>query len=507
MTSRRVKFAVLVLWLAATACFIRYEAYPEWFTHVFGGYRSLFRDGQYVVDTWMQIFFQGQSVGYSHTWVDARPETPADAYIMRNRTVLMLTIMNDRHVVDVMTQACLDEQYRLRSFSFAMSSGEYRVRIEGHQTKGETFQVLITTPSDSSTISVKIPENAVLHSPMTELAMARLKPGQNLRIATLNPVDLSVADAYATALAREQIEVDGSSRNALKVKLESQGITINSWIDDEGKVLRQETPMGWVMEARTSETVDTTVFDSDATLNMLQSFQVPCKGNINNPREAAHLKLRMRMPAAGWAGWNGPRQATALENEALAVLTLSAQAQPEAVVFRPVPITDQALQEYLAASPFVQSDHPLIIKMAETIIGPQTNAWSAASLINEWVFKNIAKHSALSLPSALDVLRVRKGDCNEHTYLFVALARAAGIPARIHVGLVYLNGAFFYHAWPAVYVGEWIEMDPALGQETVDVTHITLLTGELKDQFMLSALFGQLSIEIIPEQPDQMQRR
>ena len=50
------------------------------------------------------------------------------------------------------------------------------------------------------------------------------------------------------------------------------------------------------------------------------------------------------------------------------------------------------------------------------------------------------------------MLRTKVGDCNEHTALYVAMARALGIPARIAVGLVYIHGAFYYHAWPEVYL-------------------------------------------------------
>ena len=103
------------------------------------------------------------------------------------------------------------------------------------------------------------------------------------------------------------------------------------------------------------------------------------------------------------------------------------------------------------------------------------------------------------------MLRQREGDCNEHTYLFVALARAAGLPARIHVGLVYSGmdgqpGVFYYHAWPSVYVGEWVEMDPTLGQPTVDATHLSLVTGELADQLKLLGLFGRARVDIVGEE-------
>ena len=64
------------------------------------------------------------------------------------------------------------------------------------------------------------------------------------------------------------------------------------------------------------------------------------------------------------------------------------------------------------------------------------------------VFNMLEKKVTISVPSAVQVLETLAGDCNEHTVLYVALARALGLPARTAVGLVYLRGSFFYHAWP-----------------------------------------------------------
>ncbi len=84
------------------------------------------------------------------------------------------------------------------------------------------------------------------------------------------------------------------------------------------------------------------------------------------------------------------------------------------------------------------------------------------------------------------------GDCNEHAVLFAALARAAGVPARIEAGLVYLNGRFYYHAWPNVYVGHWLEMDPTWGQHAVDATHLALVEGELAEPLEVRPIAARL---------------
>ena len=69
-----------------------------------------------------------------------------------------------------------------------------------------------------------------------------------------------------------------------------------------------------------------------------------------------------------------------------------------------------------------------------------------ARLLTEWVYEQLDKEITLSVPSAVEVLETRRGDCNEHTILFVALARAIGLPARPAAGLVYVEGRFYYHA-------------------------------------------------------------
>ncbi|OFV87204.1 MAG: hypothetical protein A2V74_01545 [Acidobacteria bacterium RBG_16_70_10] len=109
----------------------------------------------------------------------------------------------------------------------------------------------------------------------------------------------------------------------------------------------------------------------------------------------------------------------------------------------------------------------------------------------------------MSIPSALEVLRTRVGDCNEHTALYVALARASGLPARIAVGLVYLRGAFYYHAWPEVWVAErpgrglWLPVDPTLNQFPSDATHLRLARGGLDKQAAILALVGRARVRIL----------
>ncbi|MCF6227622.1 MAG: transglutaminase-like domain-containing protein, partial [Planctomycetes bacterium] len=72
------------------------------------------------------------------------------------------------------------------------------------------------------------------------------------------------------------------------------------------------------------------------------------------------------------------------------------------------------------------------------------------------------------------------GDCTEHSVLFVALARAAGLPARNVGGIVYVydsfskRGIFGYHAWAEVWLGKWVPVDATVGEVGTSARYIMM---------------------------------
>ena len=113
------------------------------------------------------------------------------------------------------------------------------------------------------------------------------------------------------------------------------------------------------------------------------------------------------------------------------------------------------------------------------------------------MFRYVKKDLTVSLPSAVDVLEIKKGDCNEHTALYTALARASRLPAKVCIGIVYKDGYFYYHAWPAVFLGGWRPVDPTFGQQIADAVHIKLLEGGFERQADLMRVVGKISVTVL----------
>jgi transglutaminase-like putative cysteine protease len=163
---------------------------------------------------------------------------------------------------------------------------------------------------------------------------------------------------------------------------------------------------------------------------------------------------------------------------------------------------DPAARRYLAPEPLIESDDPEIRAEAEKAVRGATAPRARAEALTRYVNGLLEKKPTVSIPSAREVLRTKVGDCNEHTALYVAMARALGIPARISVGLVFVRGAFYYHAWPEVYLDEgsrglWLPVDPTLNEFPADATHVRLARGGLDRQTAILPLVGRLKMTVL----------
>jgi len=161
------------------------------------------------------------------------------------------------------------------------------------------------------------------------------------------------------------------------------------------------------------------------------------------------------------------------------------------------------MAEHLKPTAFLQSDDPRIRKLSADTIGGQSDPYKAAVLLNKWVHRNIEKKFTPVISNALDTLKTRRGDCGEHAALFVALCRAAGIPAREVAGLAYTEtggGILGGHAWAEIYAGgKWYTFDPTFGQANADPLHIKVAEGGMSGMggmLRLTDLMSKIKVKV-----------
>jgi Transglutaminase-like superfamily len=498
-----IRIVVLVFWLGMVGWLIRYEAFPEYFTHRLDGYRSIISKDVLLVDSWMRILVNNSPVGYSYTKMEVEKSDQVNHYKIENSLSFSINLAGVNQRINIKTNSVLNNIYQLQKFYFSIKSQGYSMLIQGKKIKKEIFEITTTTGNTHQTKKVKIPKDVIIYSPMTEMAMKELKPGQKLSVLTFDPVTMSKTNLTFTGDKKETITIADKQYETTLVMVNVKGAVSKLWIDTStGQPIRQTTPFGWTMEKSNSKEALKSIKKSDSTVNILKKLAVKPSG-LPVDRKADKMRLKLSGVDLQGLKFESDRQQILNFNEFETEIAIINGKSEEFLSNRS--ISDETLAKFLRASDAVQSDHPKIIETAEKIVSSidesslsgQNKVKEKVEAVFNFVYKNMKKEITISFPSALEVLHTMRGDCNEHTYLFVALARALKIPARITTGLVFTKGRFYYHAWPSVYVkGKWREMDPTWGQIDVDVSHIAVVNGEIGNQFQLLRLMGQLNIEI-----------
>jgi hypothetical protein len=279
--------------------------------------------------------------------------------------------------------------------------------------------------------------------------------------------------------------------------MEFSGLRTTSWITDTGEVIREESPLGFITVRETADLAQALAVPGQIRQDLLEASAVvpevaPRVGPIGDPRDVRRLRMRVEGVDLSSAALVGVGQSV----DQNIVEIVDAQELPR------VP-AEPDLARYLASEAFIESDDADIRRAAEEAVRGVVGAKARAEALTRHVSSTVQNKPTVSLPSAREVLRTRIGDCNEHTVLFVAMARSVGIPARIAVGLALVRGAFYYHAWPEVYIAEsadrglWLPVDPTFNQFPADTTHFRLARGGLDKQAAIIPMIGRIKITVL----------
>lgn len=303
----------------------------------------------------------------------------------------------------------------------------------------------------------------------------------------------------------DRIELAGVPRTLTKIVAEAdlEGIPeVTSWVDERGESLRTETTMVGV--AMVTELADAATVarikeggTKAAAAEVFNQSMIGANVRLPRPRSLTAIEYRLAPKAAGV-------DLPALEDERQHVRHRDAEGGAIVLEVRLVvpgadrrqrrPLADSTpeLAEFLTPNSMLESDDPVIQDLAASTVGDETDAWAAAQLLERRVYGLIAKKSfGVGFASALETCQTREGDCSEHAVLLAALCRAAGIPARVAMGLVYVGGIFGGHAWTEVSIdGTWYALDATLGRGSADPTHIRMGASSLKGGGMADGFLG-----------------
>ena len=427
------------------------------------------------------VSIQGDDVGYMQLDID---ELGEDSLLINQSISWNMILMGNRRDIEMYMTAVTDTTFDLGRMEMTMSDGSAEITV----TAVRRDSLLLSTIGTAGRV---IENSTVIQGEylpvLADLACASMSwtEGQERTFQSFDPASGVILEATAVCQGFEEVELLGDTVTAARLEISQMGTRNLVWVHD-GQIVREyEQGLGMDMTRVPPEQGGEVV----ATRDLYEVFAV-ASTPVDDPRAPSPRTFILE----GDIDWS-QFQLNIPPVQSASGCTVSVAAGPPANVvgFPPSSLPD-TLAGFIAPEPMIQSDDSLIAATAHATVSGSSDSWEAARRICAYVDTAVQNSPTVSLPSAVDVMENLRGDCNEHTILFVALARAVGLPARICAGIVYLDGSFGYHAWPMVWVGDWVEMDPTFGQYVADGTHIILATGDLQSQYVVNSVIGRLSV-------------
>jgi len=436
-------------------------------------------------EEWAGVYFQDKKIGYTHS-VLTRTQ---DGYQLDHTIMLDMVMMGVPQKTRAQINTVTDHEFNLQVFSLRINSGALSFIAYGNMDAGNMMTLSVTSAGKTEEKKLQLDRAPVISNALKySLMKAGLRPGAVYERIIFDPMTMSNRTATIEVLDREPVSVAGQEHDCYRMRITYMGVTMTVWIDGQGRTVKEESPTGMVLVREDRQ--QALQAGPGGSPDMVEAVAI----EVDTPFYSKGLRLlSLRLLNVDLSGFqiDGGRQSMAGN-----VVTVVQQDIGRHSSY-PLPFERAGFEAWLAPSLLIQSDRAEFAALVEEIRGGKRSALKVVRRLHDWVYKNIEKRPTMGMPSALDVLSSRQGDCNEHAVLMAALCRAAGIPARVAAGIVYMRNRFYYHAWNEVYLNEWVPVDATLGQFPADVTHVKFVEGDMEDQLMVLNLIGRLKIEVV----------
>lgn len=158
-------------------------------------------------------------------------------------------------------------------------------------------------------------------------------------------------------------------------------------------------------------------------------------------------------------------------------------------------IPSKIAEKYLADDIKYDITHPYIQKLVKEVVGDESNLYWKARKLYQYLIANMEYEMVGGWNTAPTVLKRKNGSCSEYSFSYIALCRAAGIPAR-YVGALVVRGddASYddvFHRWNEIYLPGygWVPVDANAGDRELPADQAAAFGG-ISNRFLVTTEGG-----------------
>ena len=466
------------------------------------------------LDSWDAVFLAGYKVGFIHTYIEPVNDHGRD--LLRVRVDLELHFKRQEDYLTTKMQYGTIEELdgRVLRLDTRTQVGEQELRVHGDVVNNKMNLVFTGTGQRQEQMIDWPTETRGPYAAEQSLSRKAMKPGEVRDLKMFMPDLNKICDIKLTAVAMEEVKLGGNVKRSL-LRIE-QTTTLDGkprpefdmsvWVDARGGVLmsKSDNNGGTVMYRTTAEGAKT-IGEAAASFDQISNSVIKIKRKLPRPETTRDIRYRIGLKADDPSKIipQDRRQTLKPGANKLETILEVKTAGPNAGEAGPETVDE----EFLRPNAMITSLDDRVVDAARKAVGTERDPWKRAVLVEKWVAQNIKeKNFSIGFASASEVAQNLTGDCTEHSVMAAAMCRAAGVPARVVVGLVYANqlNGFGFHMWNEVYVNRrWVAIDASFDQSEVDAVHIKLADASLDGVAPFEAflpivrVLGKMTIEPI----------
>ncbi len=358
----------------------------------------------------------------------------------------------------------------------------------------EGDRIRIATPPHERTIE-RGPARLLGPHAIARLSAAKLrKAGDLVEYSVFSPELQRVARVRRTLLVRGDKAACGATGDKVEEAIEGFPAARVLWVDRGGAAVADSVPgpFGAMTTCRATREI---ALAANGTLPDDLYEQTLARANVRfaDPFAVDRVVLRVtRRDATQPLPQFATHNQRVLERDENSVTVEVRRHGGEAV----------AADEFLQPNALIESRHPDIERIAKELTG--ASAAETAQELTRWVAENLSMDAGIVMAPATELIRDRRATCMGYATLLASLGRAAGIPSRIAMGLVYYGGIWGGHAWTEMILdGRWTSLDAAVyAPGTASAARLAAGASSFADgggdlYATLGTLFGRAGVDVV----------
>lgn len=451
-------------------------------------------------EQWLRVVLEGRKVGHAHFHTRRGQDTVVTGQVIElslgRAGVAVAMRIEERHEET-------DDGEPLAFFAASTISG-LTMSVSGRRQADGRFAVRSGRgDGDGASRLLDWPEGALLaHGAELRLRELGTAAGASARLRVFQAMLQEAVELEHTVIGPAWIDLPEGRRQLTEVRqvlaFPEGDMASRGWLDERLRLRRLTMDLlGQELELIECDRACATAPNQPAEILETALLAVPRALDARERGGPLRLVLRSERQPRDWPGIDGQR-VLALDGERWA-LHLRAGSGGDPV---PPPVDAD-----LARTDWLDHDDPDVRALLPGDLPASPKL--AMARLTELVGRHIRdKTLAVGYASASDAARMREGDCTEHAVLLAALARAAGIPARVVTGLAYATEyggpAFVPHAWVAAWTGKaWQAFDAALPGEAQVRIAVHAGDGDPWRFYGGVEVLGDLAVEAVEALPRQ----